>query len=279
MVMTPVLLVAVVWCAVLLVYAALLVRQALRSPRLDALRLRLLWWWPLLLASPSRLERRIVRQVLAAGIPDRCRRVIWLPDDIEVLVAPRDLRVLGPAAEHLRTRVRRRLEWLARTQACRFHLPPVVAVIDDPRCRPGHPLVRLGFGEATEGETTATATRNGSRPDRPDGPARARRAHLRPLRPPGARRRLPSGRRFRIGRLAACDLVIRDPRVSRVHSVMYEQGGTWYVADEGSTNGTFVNRRRIDRPVRLAESDEIWLGTAVRLRFELDPPAGVLQRP
>jgi pSer/pThr/pTyr-binding forkhead associated (FHA) protein len=61
--------------------------------------------------------------------------------------------------------------------------------------------------------------------------------------------------------------------------VMYEQGGAWYVADEGSTNGTFVNRRRIDRPVRLAESDEIRLGTAVSLRLELDPPAGALQRP
>jgi hypothetical protein len=124
MVMAPVLLVAAIWCAVLLVYAALLVRQALRSARLDGLRLRLLWWWPLLLASPSRLERRVVRRVLAAGVPDRCRRVVWLPADIEVLVAPRDLRVLGPAAERVGTRVRRRLEWLERTQACRFHLPP-----------------------------------------------------------------------------------------------------------------------------------------------------------
>jgi hypothetical protein len=279
MVMAPVLLVAAVWCAVLLSYAVLLVRQALRSPRLDVLRLRLRWWWPLVVASPSRLERRIVRRVLASGIPDRCRRVIWLPGDIEVLVAPRDLRVLGPTAERLRTRVRRRLEWLERSQACRFHLPPVVAIVDDPGCRPGHPVIRLGFGEATEGETTATAGRNGSRPPQPDGPARAQRAYLRPLRPPGARRRLRSGRRFRIGRLPSCDLVIRDPTVSRVHTVMYEQGGAWYVADEGSTNGTFVNRRRIDRPVRLAESDEIRLGSAVSLRLELDPPAGALQRP
>jgi pSer/pThr/pTyr-binding forkhead associated (FHA) protein len=60
---------------------------------------------------------------------------------------------------------------------------------------------------------------------------------------------------------------------------MYEQRGAWYLADEGSTNGTFVNRVRIDRAVRLVEADEIRLGVAVRLRFELEPPFPAVLRP
>jgi hypothetical protein len=263
-----------VFCASLLLYAGLLVHQAVRSTRMDALRLRLrlLRWWPASTTRHGRLERRIVRRVLAAGVPDRCRRVVWLPDDIEVLVAPGDLRALGPVAERIRTRVRRRLESLARTGRCRFSVPPAIVLVDDPACRPRHPVLRLGFGEATESETAGTAGGNGSRPHRPDGSMRARRARLRPLRPPGPPRRLRSGRRFRIGRLPSCDLVIRQPTVSRTHAVIYERHGAWYVADEGSTNGTFVNRLRIDRAVRLVEADEIRLGTAVLLRFELEPP-------
>jgi hypothetical protein len=273
MAMAPILIVAVaVWGAVLLVYACLLLHQAVRGPQVDVLLLRLRRWWPLPAPRLNRLERRIVRRVIASGIPDRRRRVVRLPGDIEVLLAPSDLGALGPAAERLRTRVRRRLVSLERTRACRFHLPPVVAVVDDPACRPGHPVLRLGFGEATEEEPAATAGRNGSRPHRPDGLGAARRAHLRPLHPPGPRLRLRNGRRFRIGRLRSCDLVVRQPTVSRAHAVMYDQRGAWYLVDEDSTNGTFVNRRRVDRPVRLAQADEIRLGPAVSLRFELDPP-------
>jgi hypothetical protein len=146
MAMAPILIVAVaVWGAVLLVYACLLLHQALRGPQVDVLLLRLRRWWPLPAPRLNRLERRIVRRVLASGIPDRRRRVVWLPGDIEVLLAPSDLRALGAAAERLRTRVRRRLESLERTQACRFHLPPVVAVVDDPGCRPGHPVFRTAW--------------------------------------------------------------------------------------------------------------------------------------
>jgi hypothetical protein len=266
-----VLLAVAVWCGICLLYVGLLVREALRGGRLDATLLRLRLRWRPSTPRHHRLERRIVWRVLAGGMPDPARRVVWLPDDIEVLVAPRDLLALGPAAERIRRRVHRRLQSLERTRECRFRAPPIVTIVDDPGCRPGHPELRIGFGEATEAETVATAGRNGSRPPRPGGAVRARRAFLRPLWPPGPPQRLRAGRHFRIGRLPSCDLVVRQPTVSRTHAVMYERNGAWYVADDGSTNGTFVNRLRIDRPVRLAEADEIRLGASVVLRFERYP--------
>ena len=47
--------------------------------------------------------------------------------------------------------------------------------------------------------------------------------------------------------------------VSRNHAVLVERDGGFYVEDEGSLNGTFVNRRRIDS-VRLENGDELQIG-------------------
>ena len=41
--------------------------------------------------------------------------------------------------------------------------------------------------------------------------------------------------------------------------MVVEDGGTFYAEDEGSLNGTFVNRRRIDR-VKLENGDELQIG-------------------
>jgi hypothetical protein len=273
---------AVVWTAVLLYCAAFLVcgglllhrlvRQIVRGRYLDAMLLRLRWrhrrsTGKIRLGS---LERWIVWRVLAAGMPDRGRRVVWLPDSVEVLVAPTDLRALGPFAKRIRAGVVERLEALARTRWCRFRGRPVVTLAEDPACLPGRPALRLTFGEATE-QAEITADGNGHR-RLPAGGSRTRRAYLRPVRPQGAPSYLPSGHRFRIGRLPSCDLVIEQPTLSRHHAAVYQRNGAWYLVDEGSTNGTFVNLAPVAGPVRLADADQISLGTNVSLRFELAPP-------
>ena len=53
--------------------------------------------------------------------------------------------------------------------------------------------------------------------------------------------------------------------VSRNHAVLVERDGSFYVEDEGSLNGTFVNRKRIDN-VELANGDELQIGK-YRLTF------------
>ena len=50
---------------------------------------------------------------------------------------------------------------------------------------------------------------------------------------------------------AAADVVLRDPNVSRRHAELTFTGSDWSIEDLNSTNGTFVNNRRITRcPLR-----------------------------
>jgi hypothetical protein len=70
----------------------------------------------------------------------------------------------------------------------------------------------------------------------------------------------PSGERTRIGRSPDCDIFLDDVTVSRSHAVLVAgDGGTFTVEDEGSLNGTFVNRHRIDS-ARLENGDEVQVG-------------------
>jgi hypothetical protein len=73
----------------------------------------------------------------------------------------------------------------------------------------------------------------------------------------------------RIGRSRQCDVVLDDPNISREHAEVRPRGGSWVLSDLGSTNGTLLNGRRIDRPEVVRPGDEIELGTSVVV-FELE---------
>ena len=65
-----------------------------------------------------------------------------------------------------------------------------------------------------------------------------------------------------IGRVAGNDIVLDDQRVSRRHAMLYRtQDGSFYVVDEGSSNGTLVNGVRINLPTRLADGDCVTIGS------------------
>ena len=56
----------------------------------------------------------------------------------------------------------------------------------------------------------------------------------------------PGGRRLNVGRAADNELSINDASVSKIHAALLMTGeGTLLVADTGSTNGTYINGRRI----------------------------------
>jgi hypothetical protein len=69
----------------------------------------------------------------------------------------------------------------------------------------------------------------------------------------------PSGARTRIGRSPDCEIFLDDVTVSRNHAVLVEEKGKFHVEDQGSLNGTFVNRRRIDN-APLGNGDELQIG-------------------
>lgn len=63
-----------------------------------------------------------------------------------------------------------------------------------------------------------------------------------------------------IGRKAGeCDVVIADDTVSKKHCVLTDEKGEVYVRDMSSSNGTFVNGRRITR-CRLLDGDMLKIG-------------------
>ncbi|MCX6372220.1 MAG: FHA domain-containing protein [Actinobacteria bacterium] len=67
------------------------------------------------------------------------------------------------------------------------------------------------------------------------------------------------GVRITIGRHPAAAIFLDDVTVSRNHAVVERAGADWIIVDEGSLNGTYVNRRRADR-VALADGDELQIG-------------------
>jgi pSer/pThr/pTyr-binding forkhead associated (FHA) protein len=69
-----------------------------------------------------------------------------------------------------------------------------------------------------------------------------------------------------VGRDPACDVCLFSLRISRRHCVLTALGADLIVWDLGSTNGTWVNGRRIDS-ARLVPGDEISLA---HLRYYLE---------
>ena len=72
-----------------------------------------------------------------------------------------------------------------------------------------------------------------------------------------------------IGRSRQCDVVLSDPNVSRRHAEIRPRGGSWVLTDLGSTNGSRINGRTIERAEVLKPGDEIELGSTA-LEFELE---------
>ncbi len=64
---------------------------------------------------------------------------------------------------------------------------------------------------------------------------------------------------FTIGRKMEKDLVIADPRVSRDHALIVSESGKFFVEDQGSKHGTFVNGERVERRM-LERNDRMEFG-------------------
>ena len=78
--------------------------------------------------------------------------------------------------------------------------------------------------------------------------------------------------RVSVGRSAEADLSMSDATVSRLHAILSLQGGATVVEDASSTNGLFVNARRVSRAV-LKDGDTVAFGTA-RFQYRIGPAPG-----
>jgi len=73
-----------------------------------------------------------------------------------------------------------------------------------------------------------------------------------------------------IGRSSANDVTITDPEISRKQARLVKQDSDYAIEDLGSTNGTFVNDRRIVGLTPLHDGDIIEFGEAVVLLYEAE---------
>ena len=79
---------------------------------------------------------------------------------------------------------------------------------------------------------------------------------------------------YTIGRETGNEIVIEDPEVSRRHATLTRQGTTYLLEDIGSTNGTYVNGKRVTAPVLLTNGDMIGLADTVVLAVQAPAAPG-----
>jgi hypothetical protein len=75
----------------------------------------------------------------------------------------------------------------------------------------------------------------------------------------------PEAGQTTIGRSPDCGIFLDDVTVSRKHAVLVERDGGFFIEDQGSLNGTFVNRKRVESAL-LEDGDEVQVGK-YRLTF------------
>src|SRR3954451_14944008 len=69
----------------------------------------------------------------------------------------------------------------------------------------------------------------------------------------------PQGARTTIARSPDCDVFLDDVTVSRKHAVVVQKDNAFFIEDQGSLNGTFLNRKRIESG-KLENVDELKIG-------------------
>jgi pSer/pThr/pTyr-binding forkhead associated (FHA) protein len=95
-------------------------------------------------------------------------------------------------------------------------------------------------------------------------PSRSNHPQLRVLEPAGLRgRAFALNGEITLGRAAGCQVPLDDAYASQVHARVFERDGHWYVEDLGSTNGTYLNRRRVAGPMVIKRHDRLQIGNTV----------------
>ncbi len=121
----------------------------------------------------------------------------------------------------------------------------------------------------------------GSDPREGDGRSGGGAAWLRPCAQgagePRAPVRLPAGGRLLVGRDPACDLCVADPSLSRRHALLTQEGGVWFVVDQGSANGTYVNGSPVVRQ-SLRGGETLRFGASLAYTFTPEGPARAARR-
>jgi hypothetical protein len=101
---------------------------------------------------------------------------------------------------------------------------------------------------------------------RPAKPGRAKSGHpqLRVLEPAAQKgRTFELAEELTVGRAAGCQVTLDDTYASQLHARVFVRDGQFFVEDLGSTNGTYLNRRKVAGPMVMQRGDKLQIGNTV----------------
>lgn len=73
----------------------------------------------------------------------------------------------------------------------------------------------------------------------------------------------PLGDELTVGRAAGCQITLDDTYASQIHARIFTRDDQLFVEDLGSTNGTYLNRRKVAAPMVVSRGDQIQIGSTV----------------
>ena len=233
---------------------------------------------------PIQLQRRLERAMESDRTRDGRRTVV--PNRFAIHLAPADLDALRVAHPTLAPDLADAALAYARSHSYTLAERPVVGLVADPAVGTGDVLVAATVeavpAEARpSSEADAPGASTGNRAAAPPPIDRtavfvvptvaAPQATLREIRPDGSSRTVDvDGRPLTIGRAPDNGLVIHDTRASRHHARLYGRSGVLVLADLGSTNGSWVNDRRVDE-IAIGAGDRIRLGDTILIVEKVEP--------
>jgi FHA domain-containing protein len=232
---------------------------------------------------PIQLQRRVERAMESGRVREGSRTSV--PSRYAIHLAPEDLGALRDAHPSLAADLADFALAFARGHG--YHLPsrPTVGLVADRRVTTGDIRVEAG-GEPNRAAGPLPVAADGAPAGAPAGgpsgePAADERPEidrtalfvvpapsvprvaLREIRPNGSTRSIRlDGRPLTIGRAPDNGLVLHDSRASRRHARLFARSGVFVLADLGSTNGSFVNDRRVEE-MPLGEGDRIRIGDTI----------------
>ncbi|MDQ2872031.1 MAG: DUF3662 and FHA domain-containing protein [Candidatus Eremiobacteraeota bacterium] len=201
---------------------------------------------------PAQIARKLVATMEARSTTENGR--MYAPTNYAVLVNPGEFERLSPHAEYLCREWKALLADMASRVGITFR---------------GELLVVL---DHLEGIVAGAVDIDAWTPDlefvAPARPKAAGGFRLRMIKGVPPDRVYVLERTVRVGRSEDRDIFLVDPSVSRAHAIIETAGGSAFVHDLGSTNGTFVNGERVSSR-RLDNGDVIAFGNT-QMRLETD---------
>ena len=196
---------------------------------------------------PVEIAKLIMREMEAGrsvGVSE-----VWAPNRFELSLSPEDAARYEQAEDAIASELRRVIREAAAEHGWGLVGPPEVEFVIDERLKRGDLacVAALVEGEDDDGGGHASVV------VREDG---------------GERMVALSSETVTIGRLADCDVVLKDKGASRKHAQLKRRDGTWTLTDLGSTNGTRLNGQTVQSR-ELTDGDTITIGTTV-IEFRRD---------